>query len=275
MKYIPPSLFGRVQQSFAVRAFTMVEILGAVGVAATLAVIAITSVSGTIEAGQKAAMQRELQTLNATWQNYTSMGGVMVEGADAPVAARTLMVGTDLSGVSFQGLTKEPSYKQYLGGERFVMVFNGNTGFSYRSEKGMLVGMGGMQDYSKVLLAGYAGADDSREYFESLSSDDKLMLYMSMDADAQQQNLGLLMRDLPAIVPLEVSEDILAVASTLVDLRSDSAAYAALLADLAAAAGGNDLLGVQVGPILQDEFLGAIVTGQNRDAPWGVLILRV
>jgi hypothetical protein len=84
--------------------------------------MAVISVSDTVGAGQKAVMQRELQNLNTVWQNYTSLGGSIAEGADAPVAVRALMVGTDLSGVSFQGLTLEPSYVQSMGGERFVLA---------------------------------------------------------------------------------------------------------------------------------------------------------
>jgi Tfp pilus assembly protein PilE len=51
-------------------ALTLVEVLGAVAVTITLAALALLSAKDSIMAGQRSAVQRELQSLNSVLNNY-------------------------------------------------------------------------------------------------------------------------------------------------------------------------------------------------------------
>lgn len=62
------------------KGFSLVEILGAIAVVSTLAAVSVVSIKDTVQAGQKAGAQKELQHLNGALQNFRSAGGVMLPG---------------------------------------------------------------------------------------------------------------------------------------------------------------------------------------------------
>jgi prepilin-type N-terminal cleavage/methylation domain-containing protein len=118
------------------RAFTLVEILGAVAVLAVLAGLATLSIRDSVVAGQKAAMQRELQTLNTSLQNFKSAGGTFEGVTDAAGAVDRMRGGVDLSGSGFTPLTMSPDFSKELGGDLLTLNFDPDTGFSYRHSSG-------------------------------------------------------------------------------------------------------------------------------------------
>jgi uncharacterized protein YjbI with pentapeptide repeats len=117
-------------------AFSLIEVLGAVTVGATLATISYVSVKDGLQAGQRSAVQRELQALNNAWNNF--------KAADA---LRALRSGQDLSGANFAQLTEDPPMTMEIGGETYSLAFDAESGFSYVPDNGgaALTGGGGEQ----------------------------------------------------------------------------------------------------------------------------------
>jgi uncharacterized protein YjbI with pentapeptide repeats/type II secretory pathway pseudopilin PulG len=128
----------------SVQAFTLVEVLGATAVLATLATVSIVSIKDTVQAGQKAAAQRELQVLNSALQNFKSAGGVIPENATADSAIQALKNGVDLAGSEYTPLLEnEPQRELTIAGEVYDLTYDPEDGFSYETASGEGIGFGG------------------------------------------------------------------------------------------------------------------------------------
>ena len=134
------------------RAFSLMEVLGITAVLAALAVVSIISVKDTVAAGQRSAMQRELQVLNGALQNYKSAGGAIPETASLDDALAALTQGVNLSGSDYVALPKDPEREFTVGGELYELNYNPEDGFSYANDAGDAVGFAGGQ------LAGAGGS---------------------------------------------------------------------------------------------------------------------
>lgn len=77
-----------------------------------MATVSAVSIKDAVSAGQKAAVQRELQSLNTTLQRFTATGGVIPEGAGVVEALDALKGGVDLTGseVEFNPLANLPPH---------------------------------------------------------------------------------------------------------------------------------------------------------------------
>jgi len=129
-------------------AFSLIEVLGAVTVVATLATISYVSVKDSLTAGQRSAVQRELQSLNGAWNNFKAAGGYIAPGSSVEDAIRALRGGQNLAGSDFTPLTDDPPMTVEIGGESYVLTYDDETGFSYVSADGgaALVGSGTEMD---------------------------------------------------------------------------------------------------------------------------------
>jgi len=143
----------------SVRAFTLVEVLGATAVLATLATISVVSIKDSVQAGQKAAAQRELQGLNTALQNFKSAGGVIADTATAAEAVAALRVGTNLSGSNFTQLTSDPELIQTIAGEEYTLNYDPEKGFSYQISDGSGVGFSGSELVAAGATEGYTPGD--------------------------------------------------------------------------------------------------------------------
>jgi len=120
----------------SVQAFTLVEVLGATAVLATLATVSIVSIKDTVQAGQKASAQREIQNLNATLESFKSAGGVIPEDATAAEAIDALQRGVDLAGSEYAPLASVPEEEIQIAGEAYSLDYNPEDGFSYQNSDG-------------------------------------------------------------------------------------------------------------------------------------------
>jgi len=127
------------------RAFSLVEILGAVAVTLTLATVSVVSIKDAVSAGQKAAAQRELQTLNTSLQNFLSAGGAIRPGADIAEALEDLRTGIELSGSEFSPLSDLPPLSLSIAGEAYELTYDPEDGFSYVSASGEGLGLAGQE----------------------------------------------------------------------------------------------------------------------------------
>jgi type II secretory pathway pseudopilin PulG len=114
----------------SVRAFTLVEMLGVIAIIATLGTVSIISIKDAVQAGQKAAVQREVQTLNTALQNFKSAGGVIQENATVTQVINALKVGTNLEGSNFAPLTSDPQLTWTIAGEEYNLTYHFEDGFS-------------------------------------------------------------------------------------------------------------------------------------------------
>jgi type II secretory pathway pseudopilin PulG len=119
------------------RAFSLVEVLGATAVVVTLASVAVVSVKDSLLAGQRSAVQRELQTLNSAWNSFKSAGGVIVPGSTAEDAVRDMRKGVKVSDTEdYLPLTEDPDLLKEIGGETYRLNYDDETGFSYTPDGG-------------------------------------------------------------------------------------------------------------------------------------------
>jgi type II secretory pathway pseudopilin PulG len=140
-------------------AFTMMEVLGATAVLATLATVSIVSIKGTVQAGQRSAVQRELQTLNTALQNFKSAGGVLSNDLNALDAVLELQKGTELAGGDFMPLASDPpEMNLFVAGEPFELQYDPEAGFTYLGENGERIGQNGM--LASAGAAGGGGGSD-------------------------------------------------------------------------------------------------------------------
>jgi hypothetical protein len=136
------------------KAFSLVEVLGVVAVVSTLAVVSVVSIKNTVQAGQKAGAQKELQHLNSALQNFRSAGGVMEPGVDARGAIDALQGGVELSGSDFTSLSTDPAMSREIDGETYNLMYDEEDGFTY-----------GLEDGSGELLSGSGQVAAAQEPF--------------------------------------------------------------------------------------------------------------
>jgi type II secretory pathway pseudopilin PulG len=111
---------------------SMVEILGAVAVVSTLASLAVVSVKDSVQAGQRSAVQRELQTLNSAWNSFKAAGGKIEPDSSAEDAIRSMREGVKVSDTeNYTPLTEDPDWLKEIGGETYRLEYDDETGFAY------------------------------------------------------------------------------------------------------------------------------------------------
>ena len=120
-------------------AFTLVEILGATALIATLATVSVISVKDSVAAGQRASVQRELQGLNTSLANFKSAGGVIPDNASIEDAIAALQTGVSIAGTdsNYAPLTSVPDLSMMIGGVPYEYVYDPVDGFSCAPVEGM------------------------------------------------------------------------------------------------------------------------------------------
>lgn len=126
-----------------VSGFSLVEILGAVAVLATLASIAFISVKDSVQAGQKAAAQRQLQALNTSLQNFKSVGGVVPETTNPDAVLAAMGAGVGVAGSEFIPTISDPPSSLQIAGESFNLGYDPEGGFTYGKADGNGLAQGG------------------------------------------------------------------------------------------------------------------------------------
>lgn len=112
-------------------AFSVIEMLGAIAIIATVATVSTISVKDTLAAGQRSAIQKELQNLNNGLSNFKSAGGVIPDNATVSDALAALQTGATLGGASYSPLTSMPELTKTIGGVPYSLAYDPVTGFSY------------------------------------------------------------------------------------------------------------------------------------------------
>jgi len=125
------------------RAFTLVEVMGAVAVVSTLAVLAVVTAKDMVLSGQRSAVQRELQMLNGALQQFRAAGGVIPDDASAAAAVRKLREGVGIEGDNYAPLTTDPKMSMEIGGEPYELSYDPDPGFSYVNADGEGMGLAG------------------------------------------------------------------------------------------------------------------------------------
>jgi uncharacterized protein YjbI with pentapeptide repeats/type II secretory pathway pseudopilin PulG len=150
-----------------VRGFTLVEVLGATAVLVTLATVSIVSIKDTVEAGQKAAAQRELQTLNSALQSFKSAGGTIEEDATVLEALQALKDGIDLAGSEYAPLLEQdPEMSMQIGSEVYDLGYDPEDGFFYEDPDGSSLGASG----GEIMALNSGGGSDGT--FDPTSSEE-------------------------------------------------------------------------------------------------------
>lgn len=131
-------LFNPIFRSRFARAFSLVEILGATALVATIAAVSVLSVKDTLMSGQRSAVQKELQNLNTALSNYKSAGGVISDNATARDAVDRLKEGVVLAGsnTEYKPLLSDPDFEVSIGGEVYGLDYAPADGFSYSPASG-------------------------------------------------------------------------------------------------------------------------------------------
>lgn len=119
------------------------EILGVIAIIATVAAISVVSVKDSVLAGQRAAVQRELQTLNSALQAFKGAGGVIPGTASARAAIDALKGGTALPGSTYAPLVNDPKMSTGIGDQNYTLVYDPEAGFSYEDGDGDGLGLSG------------------------------------------------------------------------------------------------------------------------------------
>jgi len=169
-------------QNYPHRGFTLIEILGAITVAAVLATVSVVTVQDTFKSGQRAAAQRELQHLNTALQNFRSAGGVIPAGASAEVAIDALQVGTNLSGSNFNPLPTRPAMTTSIGGEPYRLMYDPELGFSYRHGKDPTLAFAGSEVDAAMSLFAFTetGVSAGLDTFSQLNrGDEDYQIYLN------------------------------------------------------------------------------------------------
>jgi len=115
---------------------SLVEVLGAVAVIATVATISVIAVKDSVQAGQRSAVQRELQHLNSALQNFRSAGGAVPVDAEADAVVNLLREGVDFSGSNFTPLSADPAMTREIAGVPYSLEYDDENGFTYEPESG-------------------------------------------------------------------------------------------------------------------------------------------
>lgn len=138
---------------------TLVEVLGATAVIVTLATVSVVSIRDSVQAGQKAVMQREVQLLNVALEEYKSAGGVIADDASVTDALSLLEEGVDLAGdgnKDYAPLVNTPPLQMTVAGEAYDLTFTPQEGFAYTNAAGEGVGFSGaaLQPVEPVITNG-------------------------------------------------------------------------------------------------------------------------
>jgi hypothetical protein len=153
--------------------------MGAVAVILTVATVATLSVKDTVQAGTKAAMQRELQQLNTALNNFEAAGGVITPGMDTvEEVIEALKGGVDLAGGTFDPLATDPALRVSMDGDTYELGYTPEEGFAYSPASGTgdpITGAGEMGVASGTYPFDVTSAGSVREaadYFAGLDSTD-------------------------------------------------------------------------------------------------------
>jgi len=136
---------------YSARALSLVEVLGAVAVLATVVTVSVISVKDTVQSGQKASAQKEIQNLNTALENFKSAGGVILENATVTEAIAALQQGVDLAGSEYAPLVSVPESEVLIAGEAYSLAYDPEEGFSYGNADG--TGITGAGTYGAALAA--------------------------------------------------------------------------------------------------------------------------
>jgi Tfp pilus assembly protein PilE len=125
---------------------TLVEVLGATAVLVTLATISVVSIRDSVQAGQKATLQREVQQLNTALEEYKSAGGVIPEDTAVEDVLTLLKDGVDLAGdgdKDYASLVTDPPLQMQVAGETYDLTYTPQEGFAYTNANGEGIGGSG------------------------------------------------------------------------------------------------------------------------------------
>lgn len=280
------------------RAFTLVEILGAAALIATLATVAVISVKDSVTAGQRASVQRELQGLNTTLSNFKSAGGVVREGATAEDALADMLNGTNLSGSNYAPLSSMPELTKTIGGVPYTLSYDPETGFSYVPSgeaigevfagSGAANGLGAngesfpfditKPDEMTQALAKFANMLPSDPNYQSyLAAFNAANSMNTLPAEDLAAMNNVLAEDLISVggnwqqPSFDISDPaaVLAATQMLPSLRSDPTQYAGYIATLKAAlTNADETLSADIQGGLWSELGVALQTRGNLDADW-------
>ena len=110
---------------------SLIEILGAVTLTMTLASVAIISAKDSLQAGQRSAVQRELQSLNTALNNYKAAGGTVAPGTPVEDVIALLQQGVKMSDSDYAPLVDDPDLTKRIGDKDYNLAYDDITGFSY------------------------------------------------------------------------------------------------------------------------------------------------
>lgn len=113
------------------KGMSLIEILGAVTISMTVASVAIISAKDSLKAGQRSAVQRELQSLNTALNNYKAAGGTIEPDASAEDAIAQLKRGVDVSDSEYAPLVDDPELTKRIGESEYNLAYDDTAGFSY------------------------------------------------------------------------------------------------------------------------------------------------
>lgn len=126
-----------MRKNWLKKGLSLVEILGASTVIMALASVAVVSVKDSLKAGQRSAIQRELQSLNTALTNFKSAGGVIEDGSLAEDAIKQMRYGVGVSDMErFNPLTEDPDLLKEIDGETYRLDYNEKDGFTYVPDSG-------------------------------------------------------------------------------------------------------------------------------------------
>jgi type II secretory pathway pseudopilin PulG len=126
-----------MRQHWLKKGLSLIEILGVTTVVMTVASVAVISVKDSLKAGQRSAVQRELQSLNTALNNFKAAGGVIDDGSLAENAVRKMRDGVGVSDLeSFVPLTEDPDWLKEIDGETYRLDYNEKDGFTYVPDSG-------------------------------------------------------------------------------------------------------------------------------------------
>lgn len=117
------------------------EVLGAVSVLAVVAAVSVVAVKDSLQAGQRSAIQRELQTINSALSSFKAAGGTIVDNSPAMGVIRQMRGGTG-SDLEYSPLIKDPEEAKELGDQTYRLAYDDTTGFNYLPDDSQEVSFG-------------------------------------------------------------------------------------------------------------------------------------
>jgi len=116
------------------KGFSLLELLGAVTVTMAVASVVIISVRDTTLAGQRSAVQRELQALNTALHNYKSAGGIIPADLGPQDILALLRRGVKMEDSDYSPLVTDPELTKRIGNTDYDLRYSDDSGFSYVPE---------------------------------------------------------------------------------------------------------------------------------------------